>query len=172
MYSFHFYDPVELTSLAAYRQGLDRAAMARLPFPVDNQADCAITADTARGAVTGDLMRYYCRFGWTDEKVNREIDTAAIWASQHHVRLIAGEFGASADLNPAARLAWLRTEERGPGITRHPLGTLGLRRRHGFRRGATAGTAPAAEPGCPVGAGHADRNVIAACRAAYPSGAT
>ncbi len=35
IYSFHFYDPAELTSLAAYRPGLDRAALARLPFPVD-----------------------------------------------------------------------------------------------------------------------------------------
>jgi endoglucanase len=27
----------------------------------------------------------------------------------HHVPVLAGEFGASAALNPAARLAWLRT---------------------------------------------------------------
>ena len=109
LYSFHFYDPVELTSLAAYRQGLDRTALARLPFPVDSVADCENTAEAARGAATRDLMRYYCRSGWTDEKVSRELDKAAIWASQHHVRLIAGEFGASTESNPAARLAWLRT---------------------------------------------------------------
>ena len=35
VYSFHFYEPSELTALAAYRPGLDRAALARLPFPMD-----------------------------------------------------------------------------------------------------------------------------------------
>ncbi len=34
VYSFHLYDPAELTALGAYRAGLDAAAMARLPFPV------------------------------------------------------------------------------------------------------------------------------------------
>ena len=34
IYSFHFYEPSELTALAAYRPGLDRAALAPLlPFP-------------------------------------------------------------------------------------------------------------------------------------------
>ena len=35
--AFHLYDPPELTSLAAYRPGLDRAALAQLPFPVDDR---------------------------------------------------------------------------------------------------------------------------------------
>ncbi len=35
-YSFHLYDPAELTALGAYRAGLDSAAMARLPFPVED----------------------------------------------------------------------------------------------------------------------------------------
>jgi endoglucanase len=38
VYSFHFYDPPELTSLGAYRAGLDAAAMALLPFPVRDEA--------------------------------------------------------------------------------------------------------------------------------------
>ena len=33
VYSFHLYEPAELTALAAYRPGLDSAALARLPFP-------------------------------------------------------------------------------------------------------------------------------------------
>jgi endoglucanase len=107
VYSFHFYDPAELTSLAAYRQGLDRAALARLPFPVD--AGCDTTAARAADPGTRDLMRYYCALGWDAPHIAEPIERAAAWGRLHHVRVLALEFGASADLNPAARLAWLRT---------------------------------------------------------------
>ena len=51
IYSFHLYEPPELTALGAYRPGLDTAAMARLPFPVADPAACrAIAAATARPA--------------------------------------------------------------------------------------------------------------------------
>jgi endoglucanase len=106
-YSFHFYDPSELTSLAAYRFGLDRTALARLPFPVGDRAQCEVEATSAADPGTRDLMRYYCAFGWTEARIATEIATAAAWARSHGVRLIAGEFGASSALNPAARSAWL-----------------------------------------------------------------
>jgi endoglucanase len=107
VYSFHFYDPAELTSLAAYRPGLDRAALAGLPFPVDG--GCETVADAAADPGTRDLMRYYCTLGWDAPRVAAPIARAAAWGRHHHVRVLAGEFGASAALNPAARLAWLRT---------------------------------------------------------------
>ena len=75
------------------------------------------------------------------------MDHAAAWARQHHVALLAGEFGATAQLNPAARLAWIRTVRDGLEARRHRLGALGLRRRHGFRHPAAAGPPPAAGPG-------------------------
>lgn len=109
LYSFHLYDPPELTSLAAYRPGLDRAALAGLPFPVADQAACDATAGAARDSATGELMRYYCQFGWTRARLNAPIEQAAAWARRHNVRLLAGEFGATAQLNAPARLAWLRT---------------------------------------------------------------
>jgi endoglucanase len=109
LYSFHFYDPAELTSLAAYRPGLDRRALTRLPFPVDNKAACAVTADTTLDTATGDLMRYYCALHWDAARIAAELDQAAGWARLHNVRLLAGEFGASADLNPSVRYAWLHT---------------------------------------------------------------
>jgi hypothetical protein len=120
LYSFHLYDPPELTSLAAYRPGLDRAALANLPFPVDNPARCADTAGTARDPATAGVMRYYCSFGWDAGRIGASLDRAASWAQQHHVVLLAGEFGASVALNPPARLAWLKTvrdafESRGIG---------------------------------------------------------
>lgn len=35
--SIHSYEPTERTARAAHRQGLDRAALARLPFPMDRR---------------------------------------------------------------------------------------------------------------------------------------
>ena len=106
LYSFHFYDPAELTSLAAYRPGLDRKALARLPFPVDDRPSCEATVTDPP---TSDLIHYYCALGWDAARLNATIDRAAAWADQHHVHLLAGEFGASADLNAPARHAWLKT---------------------------------------------------------------
>lgn len=108
VYSFHFYDPAELTSLAAYRPGLDRDALARLPFPESDPASCQPAADSSRDAATRDLIRFYCAIGWDDARVRARLLDAAAWARRHGVALLAGEFGASAALNPAARLAWLR----------------------------------------------------------------
>ncbi len=105
LYSFHFYDPPELTSLAAYRPGLDRADLARLPFPVTNPAACPLGSDGA----TADMMRYYCSMAWNGTAIEQRIATAAAWARQHHATLLAGEFGAAQALNPAARSAWIRT---------------------------------------------------------------
>lgn len=108
VYSFHFYDPAELTSLAAYRPGLDREALAQLPFPETNPALCQQTASRARDAATRDLMAFYCATGWDFTRVGARLLEAVAWARRYHVALLAGEFGASAALNPAARLAWLR----------------------------------------------------------------
>jgi endoglucanase len=120
LYSFHFYDPAELTSLAAYRPGLDRVALARLPFPVDDRPRCDATADGSADPATRDLMRYYCSLGWDAPRIATTLDRAAAWGRAHHVRLLAGEFGASVALNAQARIAWLRTvrdalETRGTG---------------------------------------------------------
>jgi hypothetical protein len=109
LYSFHFYDPAELTSLAAYRPGLDRAALARLPFPVEDRAGCDATADASADPATRDLMRYYCGLGWDARRIAAATDKAAAWGRLHHVRLLAGEFGATTVLNAPARLAWLKT---------------------------------------------------------------
>jgi len=120
LYSFHLYDPVELTSLAAYRPGLDRSALAHLPFPVVDPSRCAAAADMTSDAATGDLMRYYCTLGWDATRLGATIDRAAAWARLHGVCLLAGEFGATAALERPARLAWLKTvrdglENRGIG---------------------------------------------------------
>jgi endoglucanase len=109
LYSFHFYDPAELTSLAAYHPNLDRKALARLPFPAGDRPSCEATAANTADPPTSGLMRYYCALGWNAPRIAETIDRAATWADQHHVHLIAGEFGASADLNAKARDTWLKT---------------------------------------------------------------
>jgi hypothetical protein len=108
VYSFHFYDPAELTSLAAYRPGLDRDALAQLPFPEANPDNCQQIARSARDSATRDLMAFYCATGWDAARVRARLQEAVSWSRRYGVALLAGEFGASAALNPTSRLAWLR----------------------------------------------------------------
>ncbi|HEY5302407.1 MAG TPA: cellulase family glycosylhydrolase, partial [Acetobacteraceae bacterium] len=106
VYSFHFYDPAELTSLAVYRPGLDTAALARLPFPMEDPVACARAARSPDAPTTA-LARYVCAQRWNREAIEARIARAANWAARHHAAVLAGEFGASARLNPEARLAWI-----------------------------------------------------------------
>lgn len=107
IYSFHFYEPTELTSLAAYRHDVDRTALAALPFPVAGA--CPVSA---ANAATRDLIRYYCALGWDEAHLRTRIDQAFVWAHAHGVHLLAGEFGATAELNPVARLTWIGAVRR------------------------------------------------------------
>lgn len=109
LYSFHFYDPAELTSLAAYRRDVDRAALGRLPFPVEQRSNCDTAADASADPPTRDLMHYYCILSWDAARIGATIDRAAEWSRQHDVHLLVGEFGAAVQLNASARLAWLKT---------------------------------------------------------------
>jgi len=108
VYSFHFYDPAELTSLAAYRPGLNRAALARLPFPESTEAACRTVAGGPIDPATRDLMLFYCATHWDAGHIRTRLQDAVSWARRHDVTLLAGEFGASAALNADARLSWLR----------------------------------------------------------------
>ena len=94
-----------MTSLAAYRAGLDRAALARLPFPVS--AEGCIAAASTPDPATRDLVRYVCAARWEAAKVAGRIAEAAAWGRRHDVPVLMGEFGASAALNAPARLGWL-----------------------------------------------------------------
>jgi len=118
LYSFHFYEPPELTSLAAYRPGLDRAALARLPFPTTASGCAAL--DATRDAATRDVIRFLCATRWDAAAVDARIAKAAAWGARNRVPVLLGEFGASAALNRPARLGWLAAvraacERRGIG---------------------------------------------------------
>jgi endoglucanase len=107
VYSFHLYEPAELTALGAYRAGLDSAAMARLPFPVTDPAECRAAADTTGDVPTAELMRFYCVQSWDGAKLAARVAEAGEWGRRNHAAVLAGEFGASQRLNAPARLAWL-----------------------------------------------------------------
>ena len=107
LYSFHFYDPAELTSLAAWLPSADHDAFARLPFPVSDPALCRRQASAAEDAPSARLIGAYCDWHWDADRLAELIRRAAGWARRHNVRLIAGEFGATTQLNRSARLAWI-----------------------------------------------------------------
>ena len=112
VYSFHLYEPAELTALAMYRPGLDRAALARLPFPVTDPGACQALAQAELDRATAELMRFFCAERWDAAKVGARIAAAADWARRHHVFVLAGEFGASDRLNASARQGWLAAVRR------------------------------------------------------------
>ncbi|HET6606999.1 MAG TPA: cellulase family glycosylhydrolase [Rhodopila sp.] len=107
LYSFHFYDPAELTSLAAWLPSADRVAFARLPFPAGPPALCRDQAGASVDAPSARLIGAYCDWHWDAERLAEPIRRAAEWAHRNGVRLIAGEFGATTQLNRSARLAWI-----------------------------------------------------------------
>jgi endoglucanase len=107
VYAAHFYDPAELTTLAAYRPGLDTAALARLPFPAGDLPSCEAVARSVADVTTADLMGFYCSLHWDAARVDAPIAAGAAWGQAHGVRLLLTEFGASQQLNAAARLSWL-----------------------------------------------------------------
>ncbi len=110
IYSFHFYEPQELTALATYHPGLDRAALARLPFPMDPAGDpvgCRAASDSTADAATRGVIGFVCGMHWDAARVGARIEQAAAWGRVHHVAPLLGEFGASRALNAPARLAWL-----------------------------------------------------------------
>jgi hypothetical protein len=102
VYTFHFYEPSVLTTLAEFDPSLDKKALATLPFPVaDPCVRVSVTGQTAA------VMRYYCSQHWYAAMLADRIELAADWARRNGVVVLAGEFGASSDLNAPARLAWL-----------------------------------------------------------------
>ena len=145
VYSVHFYQPQELTSLAAYRPGLDRTALARLPFPGD-APDCA---DAAAGtdADTAGVIRVYCALHRNAARVAAEIGKAAEWGRRNHAAILVGEFGASASLAPAARDAWLRAVRDACEANGIGWALWGYDDVMGFNLPRPAGAHPRLEPG-------------------------
>ena len=145
VYSVHFYDPVEFTSLAAYRPGLDRAALARLPFPGDVPGCAGIAAGTE--SETAGVIRFYCALHWNAARVAAEIGKAADWGRRNHAAVLLGEFGASAALTPAARDAWLRAVREACAANGIGWALWGYDDVMGFNLPRPAGAHPRLDPG-------------------------
>ncbi len=107
VYSFHTYEPPVLTTLGAFDTTIDRRAIAQLPFPVVGESDCDDADHTAANQHTRDVIQFYCSQRWTPAKLSATIRAVGDWSRQHHVAVIAGEFGASSDLRPKTRMAWI-----------------------------------------------------------------
>ena len=151
VYSVHLYDPPELTSLAAWRPGLDRAALARLPFPEGDPASCERAVrprelDPTDPETLG-VVRFYCAMRWDAVRAARPIDAAADWAARNQATLLLGEFGATSRLNPASRLAWLVAVRQ--ACERHGIGWAlwGYDDAMGFGVALPPGKRPVLDPG-------------------------
>jgi len=107
VYSLHFYEPFILTTLAAFEGGLDRETLAALPFPVIDGKACAEVVQRTGHRRTREIGAYYCAGAWSGGTIAGRIATVAAWAQRNDAAVLVGEFGASAQLNAPARLAWL-----------------------------------------------------------------
>jgi endoglucanase len=101
-----------LTTVGSFEAGLDRAALARLPFPVEGAHACDAAEEATVQPRTRDVIRFYCSQRWDAAKLRALVDRAAEWGRRNRVALVAGEFGASDRLPPATRLAWITAMRR------------------------------------------------------------
>jgi hypothetical protein len=107
VYSFHDYETPILTSLGSFEPGLDHAALAHLPFPVEGDNACQAAEESTTQNRTRDVIRYYCSEHWDAAKLRSVVDRAAAWGARNHVAVVCGEFGATDQLPAATRLAWI-----------------------------------------------------------------
>jgi hypothetical protein len=112
LYSVHDYTPGILTHMASWERGHDRAALARLPFPVADAAACQAQAAQTDHARTRELGAQYCAEGWDAARVQARLSPAAEYGRRAGAPVALLEFGAHAELNAPARLAYLDAVRR------------------------------------------------------------
>lgn len=153
VYSIHSYEPHVFATLASSGPAtLDRAAIARLPWPINAPGDCAPALATA-DAATRDLVRWFCG-GRSDRAWLRgHFAPMMAFGRSHDVPMHLGEFGVAPELGAPQRRAFLADvvavmQETGAGWAlwgfEDPLG-LGRRRPQPGRPGSLdpAGILPA-----------------------------
>jgi len=113
IYSVHSYDPTILTTLAAFQPNLDRAMLARLPFPMTNLTTCRAIAGSTPDATTRSIANFYCTDSWIEARVATRLGKVAAWSEANgNSAILLGEFGAAQALNTPARVAWLNAMRR------------------------------------------------------------
>ncbi len=133
VYTFHTYEPQILTTMAAFEQGLDRAALGRLPFPVRDRGACEASLEGSSHGRTRDIGRWYCSQGWNEQKVARDIIAgAAEWARRHNAVVAMTEFGASHQMNGESRQRYLQALREAADAAGIPWALWGLDDGMGF----------------------------------------
>jgi len=107
-YCFHFYDPHIFTHQGAYWSSDWVKTLRQVPYPSSPEA--------VRKALSlvnsAELKRYLKAYGeerWDGQKIEQQIQKAALWAEKHQVRLFCNEFGAyRLYCLPEYRRAWIR----------------------------------------------------------------
>ncbi len=107
-YSFHYYDPPTLTSQASWNKSIDHGALARLPFPVNDERTCLTSVPKEAGETERRLAAEYCSQHWTAAMVQSQVSLAAKWGREHGVKVLALEFGIVSQHERQSRLNYLK----------------------------------------------------------------
>jgi endoglucanase len=113
IYAFHFYEPYLITHQGIH-MGFEEKMIRyfrKLPYPsslaTGNAKEYAPTAPDAEKA-QNELQEYKAT-PWDAEHVATRIHAAQQWATQHHVRILCGEFGVLRNhIDPDSRYRWIR----------------------------------------------------------------
>ena len=108
IYTFHLYEPFEVTHQGAAWMGERLAGIRNLPYPT-NAGDCMAAANALGNSISRDSAKAYCQSGWGAGKLETRIRAMAEWSRQHNRPVWMGEFGVYCDFTDAdSRSRWLR----------------------------------------------------------------
>ncbi len=120
LYSFHCYDPFQFTHQGAGWTSPDEQALHNVPYPSSPEAVAPILPTIERSTAKKYLQSYGDQ-RWDALKLQKRIDSAAVWASKNGVPLMCGEFGVYPKFAPAAdRLQWFRDMRK--ALDKHGIG--------------------------------------------------